>query len=281
LGQKYEVEAEKGLARARVCACAKECAACGGTGNLQQSVCRHVGGRQYTALAPCECRLRRRRIQLFNQARVPAVLAHASFENFQPERSAALGKAREAAIRFCHGYKPGEAGGVVLAGPVGTGKSHLLAASVRYLTLESGVACQYVEMSFLFSTIRQGFGEGKSGVEIIAPLAALPVLAVDELGKGRGSEFELATLEELVARRDNAGLPTLFTSNFQVENIRSSGGYSSGAGLVQQALQNETLAQRVGARTFSRIQGACELVQLPQDLPDRRQRNTAERVRSA
>ena len=50
----------------------------------------------------------------------------------------------------------------------------------------------------------------KSGGEIIQPLSEVEVLAIDELGRGRGSAFELETMDELIARRYNAGRVTLF-----------------------------------------------------------------------
>ena len=69
-------------------------------------------------------------------------------------------------------------------------------------------------------TIRRGFQEGKSGGEIIGPLSEVEVLAIDELGKGRGSPFELETLDELIARRYNAGRTTLFATNYSLEPER-------------------------------------------------------------
>src|SRR5205085_780379 len=93
----------------------------------------------------------------------------------------------------------------VLSGPVGTGKTHLLASTLRWVTAEMGVAAAYVEISLLYATIRRGFQEGKSGGEIIKPLSQVELLAIDELGKGRGSPFEMETLDELIARRYNAG----------------------------------------------------------------------------
>ena len=49
------------------------------------------------------------------------------------------------------------------------------------------------------------------------PLFTIPVLFLDELGKGRGTpnDFELRTIDEIVNRRyDNPDLTTFFASNY-------------------------------------------------------------------
>ncbi len=116
----------------------------------------------------------------------------------------------------------------MLSGPVGTGKTHLLAATLAHLVLEVGVQARYVEISLLYATIRRGFQEGKSGGEIIGPLSEVEVLAIDELGKGRGSPFEMETMDELIARRYNAHRTTLFATNYSLESERKNGAHGGG-----------------------------------------------------
>lgn len=274
-GRRYRVGAVGAVAQARLCMCAESCSACEGRGCRLASA--EAGGRTYHVMAECECRALRRRVQRFNAASIPGALAHATFGNFAAG-SEALARALRVARGFAEGFRPGQATrGFVLAGPVGTGKSHLLAAALAYLTLEVGARCEYVEVSLLYATIRRGFQEGKSGGEIIQPLSEVEVLGVDELGKGRGSAFELDTLEELVARRYNAQRPTLFTTNYLVESAAAPGpvrGYRSteATRLAAEAGDSQVLRERVGARTESRLHEMCELVQLPANLPDWRKR---------
>jgi DNA replication protein DnaC len=204
---------------------------------------------------------------------LPGVLAKADFDSYRASNEA-QDRAKKVAQAFALGYSPTQAPkGYVLSGPVGTGKTHLLAASLSHLTLELGIESSYVEISLLYATIRRGFQEGKSGGEIIGPLSEVEVLAIDELGKGRGSPFELETLDELIARRYNAGKTTLFATNYSLssrrESVRSATGYR-GTEEAQPGKDSELLRERVGERIYSRLCEMCEFVELPAGTPDRR-----------
>jgi DNA replication protein DnaC len=133
-----------------------------------------------------------------------------------------------------------------------------------------------VEISLLYATIRRGFQEGKSGGEIIGPLSDVEVLAIDELGKGRGSQFEMETLDELIARRYNANRTTLFATNYSLEPERRSvrtaapGGYVSTEDAKNTVRETELLRERVGERIYSRLCEMCTFVELPKGTPDQR-----------
>lgn len=282
-GRKYLLERQGDRAVARVCQCARPCTVCGGDGYLltktTATYSQKVGPREYEVLAPCMCRLLEKRVLRYNEAHVPGVLAHAHFDGYgvySPGQERALRTART----FAHGYKRGEkARGFILSGPVGTGKTHLLAASLAHLVLELGVEAKYVEISLLYATIRRGFQDGKSGGEIIGPLSEVEVLAIDELGKGRGSQFELETLDELIARRYNAGRTTLFATNYSLEYDRASAarartGHRSTEAVAREALkEGELLRERVGERIYSRLCEMCEFVQFEPDAKDFRRAN--------
>src|SRR5690606_3742650 len=74
----------------------------------------------------------------------------------------------------------------------------------------------------------------------IDELAQVDVLAIDELGKGRGSVFEEEVLDGLIGRRYNNEKPTLFATNHPLEE-------RPGEPL------GESLAARLGPRFFSRL----------------------------
>jgi DNA replication protein DnaC len=212
-------------------------------------------------------------LELFSRAQVPGVLAKADFDSFRASNEA-QDRAKKVAQAFALGYLAAQPPkGFVLSGPVGTGKTHLLAATLGHLTLELGVEASYVEISLLYATIRRGFQDGKSGGEIIGPLSEVEVLSIDELGKGRGSPFELETLDELIARRYNAGKTTLFATNYSLagrrESVRTSAGYRT-TEEAQSAKDSELLRERVGERIYSRLCEMCQFVELPLGTPDRR-----------
>lgn len=253
---RYVVEKAGDRAIARVCECNAACATCGGTGRS------FVDKDGYTYVRPCECQSVAKRVALFNQARIPARCSDCTFETFEadevPEQSGALHAAQGTAYLYNPG-KPSK--GFIVAGPVGTGKTHLLCATLRYLCLEKCVASRYVEVSFLFSEIRNGFSEGRSGLDAIKPLVDVPVLAIDEIGKGRGSAFEMDTLDELIARRYNAGRTTLFATNYTLASNAPHAHHVDPLELDKRAQQ--LLRTRVGDRIYSRLHEMCLAIELP------------------
>jgi DNA replication protein DnaC len=95
------------------------------------------------------------------------------------------------------------------------------------------------------------------------------------LGRGRGSPFEMETLDELIARRYNAGRTTLFATNYSLEPERkarpqSRSGYRSTQEEAGQPRDTELLRDRVGERIYSRLCEMCEFVSLPPETPDHR-----------
>lgn len=257
----------------------EECPDCGGTGLLR--TIKEQNGRKYEVVAPCAWRRTAQRVQLFNAAHLPAVQANASIASYQaPTQSQHA--AKKLVEDFCFRW-PSQRG-FILSGPVGTGKTHLLCAALKHLTIEAGVEAAYVEISLLYSQIRRGFQDGKSGGEIIGPLSQVDVLAIDELGKGRGSQFELETLDELIARRYNAGKVTLFATNYSLKapEERSQRGYFSTDSVLEAAKDSKLLCDRVGDRIYSRLCEMSEFVEFPPVTPDmRRNPNGPARKRTA
>lgn len=265
------VERGRDTAVARLAVDLESCPECRGTGLVRTHV--QERGRTYEAVARCPKAKLLDRTQRFNEARLPAVHATSSFETWKPKNSEQA-RAYDVARGFCLRYP--EAKGFILSGPVGTGKTHLLVAAVRHLTLELGVRTGYVELSFLYAQIRRGFQDGKSGGEIIQPLAELEVLAIDELGKGRGSAFELQTLDELIAKRYDAGRRTLFATNYSLKapEERAQRGLVDTATLLEAGKDSKLLCDRVGDRIYSRLCEMCDFVEFPAATPDARRTTT-------
>jgi DNA replication protein DnaC len=260
-GNGYVVDQVLGqAARARRCACQAACPRCGETGyTLVPS-----GGT--TKAQVCACRHLDERIALFNAIGIPAVVAKASFESYKAW-SADHARAKTVAEDFARKFRrDAPTRGYLLYGRPGAGKTHLLVATLRYLALEKGVAGRYVEFMLLLSDIRDGFNSNRSQMEILRPLLAVPVLAIDELGKERGTEWERSMLDELISRRFNSGLATLFATNYFIESRpppeepgRAVRTRSPEFGRDAEAM---TLPMRVGDRVYSRLKEMCEFVKL-------------------
>ncbi len=255
------------FAAARLSSRLEDCPDCGGTGLVRTKT--NQNGREYEMVGPCPSAKLVRRAASFNEARLPAVQAQAAFDSYKAsngEQHRALQVVKEFAFRWP------QLRGFVLSGPVGTGKTHLLCATLKHLSLELGVRVSYVEISLLYSQIRRGFQDGKSGGEIIGPLSQVDVLAIDELGKGRGSQFELETLDELIARRYNAGKVTLFATNYSLKppEERTQRGYFGTETALETGKDSKLLCDRVGDRIYSRLCEMCDFVEFPPATPDMR-----------
>ncbi|MDF1565690.1 MAG: ATP-binding protein [Deltaproteobacteria bacterium] len=237
-----------------------------------------------TVVRTCACQAARVGQRLFEAARIPRILHDCGIEQapleandrfFLPQSNPQK-KALEAVRHFVETY-PEERGsrrGFLLMGKPGTGKSHLLAGALRELTLRHHIPCRYVEFFHLLSELKEGYSRGKSELEIIAPLVDVEVLAVDELGKGRGSEWELYVMDEIISRRYNAGKATLFATNYTLDKrttLETMGRYvKTGTARDAERLTAETLEERVGVRIFSRLYEMCELVDMGSETKDYR-----------
>jgi DNA replication protein DnaC len=262
-GTGYVVEQVLGQsARARRCTCQQACARCGGTGYTL------VPTGASTVAQVCSCRHLDERIALFNEIGIPAAIAKASFESFKPWSPHAA-RAKATAEDFARKLrKDAPTKGFLLYGRPGAGKTHLLAAALRYLALEKGVASRYVEFMLLLSDIRAGFDAKRSHMDILRPLLQVPVLAIDELGKERGTEWERSMLDELISRRFNSGQATLFATNYFLEEgenpVKDGPGGRVNTKSPDYARDAEamTLARRIGDRIYSRLNEMCTFVKL-------------------
>lgn len=251
------------LAIAEACGCDTRCGRCGGRG----FVLSEQNGYQFHAT--CECQTLARRIAAYNACQLPARFAGKSFDDFyvHPGDPRELVVAKREMLRLAETARPGHTRlGVGLLGKPGCGKTHLLAATLAMMTLGRGLSCRYIEISFLFADLKAAISDPKARatVDKIDELAEVDVLAVDELGKGRGSVFEEEVLDELIGRRYNNGKLTLFATNYPREE----------SGVSRDSNKQEPFAQslrtRVGDRVFSRLHEMVAFLELPPSTRDRR-----------
>lgn len=225
----------------------------------------------YWVSRPCTtCAEPERRKKLFNASRIPRRFHRASFRTWEP--APANRHARARAYKFAQEFAEGDPG-LLFYGDPGRGKTHLLVGIMRYLVLHRGIEARYVEFMHLLSDLRATYSGGNPST-VMAPLLTVPVLVLDELGKGRSarrgdntgaapavSEWVGDVLDELISKRYNAGHTTLFATN-----------YYPG----KPAPGQQPLADRIGARMYSRLMEMCESVHLAGD--DYRARKAAQRM---
>jgi DNA replication protein DnaC len=275
-GSGYVVEQVLGQsARARRCTCQQACARCGGTGYVL------VPAGASSVAQVCSCRHLDERVGIFNQIGIPAAVAKASFDTFKGGWSQDHQRAKAVAEEFARKFRSDVATrGFLLYGRPGAGKTHLLVAALRYLALEKGVAGRYVEFMLLLSDIRAGFNANRSHMDILRPLLYVPVLAIDELGKERGTEWERSMLDELISRRFNSGLATLFATNYFLEErenpVKETPGMrNTRAPDFAREAEAMTLSRRVGDRIYSRLNEMCVFVKLDPNQDQRKLRAEA------
>lgn len=250
-GVGYVVAREGERAVASACACIGTCRQCRGSGWVA------VGDGPRPRRKRCRCQQLAVRIERFNEANIPGRHAGSTLmtDSFRPYRE--VMPAFGAVNRYLKGYRRGEENrGLVLYGDVGRGKTHLLVAMLRELVLHHGVTVRFVEFSHLLADIRYGFDRHEGPGELMTQLVNVDVLAIDELGKGRNTEFEGTVLDELVSRRYNAARPILATTNYQP-------GPSAGIAVGDLATARmPALTDRVGPRVYSRLREICDFCQV-------------------
>lgn len=113
----------------------------------------------------------------------------------------------EKALKACKDLLEGKIKKVLLLGNNGTGKTMLADALAIKL---HGVRVTMYELS---AKIREGYSKNKSELEIINALLSYPFIAIDEIGRTKGSEAELNWLSYLIDKAHTRGIRLLLISN--------------------------------------------------------------------
>jgi DNA replication protein DnaC len=270
---RYITRAERDIVVAQRCpACFAECPRCEGEGFV---FFRDQRGYRYVKPCPV-CGPLDHRLQALRLAAIPSHYLEAEFNKHEDEfLSAEFGvhnQIKTYIYKWSTRYMRGDQG-FLIHGKPGTGKTYMICAAIRYLTLEMGIHARFVEFTHLLSEIREQFDYGKGDAPVISPLIDVDVLAIDELGKGVKNEWQLSVLDELISKRYNCGRTTLFTTNYALEgaNIYPLDLHSPS---LREKATFETLRERVGDRIYSRIHEMSTILQL--QAPDIRKRRACQ-----
>ena len=128
-------------------------------------------------------------------------------------------KALEAVQGFCDkmpDYQR-EGRGLVLFGPAGTGKDHLMVASLRVAVFKHRLEPKWVNGMELFGEFRDAIDNGTSESDLIARYSRADILAIsDPLPPfGALTEFQAAMLFRIIDARYARMLPTWATVNIK------------------------------------------------------------------
>jgi DNA replication protein DnaC len=244
-------------AQAKVCACVAACPRCEGLGRVTATV------EGVVTLGRCRCQQRVDRCAIFNRAHIPGRYAKTTLVSFASgaNRISDMEKSRALAEVFTwmNGFDPkGESRGLILHGPVGRGKTHLLVGVLRTLIFSHGVQARFIEFSRLLGMLKEGYSAGRSDSRVLSELAQVPVLGIDELGKGRLTDWELTVIDEVISRRYNGLGCTLGTTNYTPAAPSGNGP----ANLARDENKVQTLGDRVDARVYSRLREMCDFAEV-------------------
>lgn len=131
--------------------------------------------------------------------------------------------------------------GTYLWGLPGRGKTYAAAAAVR-MAVMAGWDASLVTAKALLDAVKAEWDGGEKGT--IHRAERYRLLALDDLGVERPTEWAMETITGLIDARVASGLPTIVTSNFSLGELRDRWG-----GMP-------------GMRIASRLGGACERIQM-------------------
>ena len=218
----------------------------------------------YEVSVACECRSALGRIRYYNDACLPADYGEKQLDGLEIYEGSNLAKVRKRLQVELGKPAPFQERGFLLYGPPGVGKTHLLCSVVRDLTLDLGVACKYVDFFHLSERIRSCLGDrnDKRPEDILEPLVELPILAIDEMGKGMCTPFEIHIIDQLITRRYNANRRVLITTNYWPGKMMADAEelhVKPGRHLKR---IGESLEERTDDRIVSRLYEMCELIEV-------------------
>lgn len=141
-------------------------------------------------------------------------------------------------------YVEGRAEPPILIGPVGAGKTFLLAKAGAWLIRARRVQVRYWPLVDLLDTMRRSIDEPELAGVFFGTQRA-PVLIIDDLGAERPTDWAAERLQALVDFRYRENLPTLGATN----------------------LHPDEWAEAFGPRVARRLKSMCELVPVHGEKP--------------
>lgn len=133
---------------------------------------------------------------------------------------------------------------VILTGGCGTGKTHLACAAVKIL------GGRIVKMFAISEMIRASYVDHSRGtsLDIMNELASVPLLAIDEVGRTKGSDAEMQWLSYIIDERYSSKLPTILISNRLMKSRCAKGD------------EDKCFENFVGEDVLSRLRESCRVI---------------------
>lgn len=108
---------------------------------------------------------------------------------------------------------------IYLFGKSGRGKTGLVRAAFAKLEAQ-GIDTLFLKSDKYLDLLRANFDARNGDTNHVEEITrGVPVLAVDDFGVGRFTEFSIAEFEKLIDERTSLGLRTVITSNFDLKQL--------------------------------------------------------------
>ena len=204
------------------------CPICGGLGYVRADV--PVDHPDFGKLVPCTCRLEELREQRVSSLRTMSeleTLGRMTFDSFSPDVPG-LSPEKRANLRWAydeaHAFAEKPEGWLVFKGGYGCGKTHL-AAAIANRCVERGRPVLFITVPDLLDQLRATFGpaaptqQGPAYETRFHEIRTAPVLLLDDLGTESATSWAREKLYQIFNYRYNAQLPTVITTNHELEDI--------------------------------------------------------------
>ena len=252
-GRGYNLQVDGPRTRAKLCSCVVNCGTCKGQARYLQS----------GVSLPCKDPSPMRVAASINQASIPSRYGYSRLDKFS--NFTGNGKSVAHKLDLWSRQYGSTKRGLILEGPVGAGKTYLLTALVMSLA-QRQVSVKFADFFELLTSLKSGYSNNKADDALIKPLIDVDVLVIDELGKGRNSDWELSVLDQLVMGRYNQNKIILASTNYSLKSKKMQPIHSSnldhGNETGFRETFDQTLEERVGQRIFSRLIETCDLITL-------------------
>ncbi len=203
---------------------AETCPICHGVGYLRRDV--PPGDADFGRPIPCQCKLgeqQQRRQQDLRQTSNLGLLDRMTFETFQPEGhglNPELQDNTHKAFERARKYAEQPSGWLVLKGGYGCGKTHL-AAAIANDQVARGRPALFVVVPDLLDHLRTTYAPNSpvSFDQRFEAVRAAPLLVLDDLGAQSSTPWAQEKLYQILNYRYNAQLPTVITTNCEIEDL--------------------------------------------------------------